>query len=171
MAQVPYVRAVDQLPAMAFYQLDGQAFWRLSNHVLTAEGGATPDPRPVYVQFGSVSCEPCHALAAWINERLPDAVLRVYAHIDEVELAENAMPLGRLRRDLQAQMSADEDYSTFLPLVAVPLSLVQALTGSDSLPGGLLILPDGRHVSFSGFDTAQAERVVAWFEQEWSTYE
>jgi hypothetical protein len=169
-AQELAVRAAGELPPMAFYQLDGRAFWRLSDSVVTAEGGVPVQPRPVYVQFGSVSCEPCHRLAAWINGRLSSDVVRVYAHIDEVELAENAMPLGQLRRELSQQMASDESYSAFLTLVSVPLSLVQQVTGSVTLPGGLLILPDGRHVAFSGFDPLEVESIVRWFEQEWVIY-
>lgn len=170
-AQNLAVRSASDLPAMAFYQLDGRAFWRLSDSVVTLEGGAPLLPRPVYIQFGSVSCAPCRDLAGWIDERLSSQVVRVYAHIDEVELAENAMPLGQLRRELAQQMATDEHYATFLTLVSVPLGLVQQLTGTVSLPGGVLILPDGRHMAFSGLELTNLEHVVGWFEQELAIYE
>jgi len=163
-AQTPVVvKTAAELPALAFYQLDGMAQWQLADHVVTQGGGVATAPVPVYVQFGSVSCAPCHELAAWIAPRLPAHALAVYGHVDEVELVENGVPLGRMLRELNEQLSQYAAYARFLTVTNVPSEAVRELSGGSGLPGGLFILPDGRHVTFTRFDPEAIEPLLAWW--------
>jgi len=156
-------RPASALPSLAYYQLDGQAQWQLADHAVTQDGRTPAQPAAVYVQFGSVSCEPCHELAAWIAPRLPADALAVYGHVDEVELVENGAPLGRMLRQVREQLVSIAAYARFLTVTNVPSEVVRELTGGAGLPGGLLILPDGRHVTFTGFAPDQIEPLVAWW--------
>ncbi len=151
------------LPALAYYQLDGQAQWQLADHAVTEAGGEPRMPAAVYLQFGSVSCAPCHELAAWIGPRLPADALAVYGHVDEVELMENGVPLGRMLRELNEQLNSIAAYARFLTVTNVPSEVVRELTGGAGLPGGLFILPDGRHVTFTRFSPETIEPLLAWW--------
>lgn len=157
------VRSPSELPALAFYQLDGLAQWQLADHAVTEQGGEPRTPAAVYLQFGSVSCAPCHELAAWIGPQLPEGTLAIYGHVDEVELMENGVPLGRMLRQLNEQLGSIEAYARFVTVTNVPSELVRELTGGAGLPGGLFILPDGRHVTFTRFDRAAIEPLLAWW--------
>jgi hypothetical protein len=159
-------RSAAQLPSLAWYQLDGQAQWQLADHALTADGRTPSSPAPVYIQFGSVSCAPCHELAAWIGPQLPANALAVYGHVDEVELSENGIPLGRMLRQLNEQLGAIAAYARFLTVTNVPSEVVRGLTGGAGLPGGLFILPDGRHVTFTRFSPETIEPLLAWWVAE-----
>jgi len=163
-AQTPVVvKSAAELPALAYYQLNGMAQWQLADHVVTQAGGVAAAPGPVYLQFGSVSCAPCHELAAWIGPRLPAHALAVYGHVDEVELVENGVPLGRMLRELNEQLSQYAAYARFLTVTNVPSETVRELSGGSGLPGGLFILPDGRHAAFSRFDPEAIEPLLAWW--------
>jgi hypothetical protein len=156
-------RTSSELPALAWYQLDGQAQWQLSDHAVTSDGRRPRSPTPVYVQFGSLSCTPCHELAEWIGPRLPYGVMAVYGHVDEVELIENGVPLGRMLRELNEQLNSVATYARFLTVTNVPSEDVRELTHGSGLPGGIFILPDGRHVTFTGFDVDAIEPLLAWW--------
>jgi mono/diheme cytochrome c family protein len=152
-----------ELPALAYYQLDGLAQWQLADHALTQAGGTPTNPAALYLQFGSVSCAPCHELAAWIGPQLPPSTLAVYGHVDEVELVENGVPLGRMLRQLNEQLSGIAAYARFLTVTNVPMEVVRDLTGGTGLPGGLFILPDGRHTVFTRFDRALIALQLQWW--------
>lgn len=156
-------RLASELPSLAYYQLDGSAQWQLADHAVTQDGRTPAQPTVVYLQFGSVSCEPCHELAAWIAPRLPAHALAVYGHVDEVELVENGAPLGRMLRQLREQLDSIASYTRFLTVRNVPSEVVRELTGGAGLPGGLFILPDGRHVTFTGFTPNELEPLLAWW--------
>jgi hypothetical protein len=156
-------RPASALPSLAYYQLDGEAQWQLADHAVTQEGRTPTQPAAVYLQFGSVSCEPCHELAAWIAPRLPVDAVAVYGHVDEVELVENGAPLGRMLRQLREQLDSIAAYARFLTVTNVPSEVVRELTGGAGLPGGLFILSDGRHVTFTGFTPDELEPLLAWW--------
>jgi hypothetical protein len=156
-------RPASELPSLAHYRLDGQAHWRLANHEVTMEERAPTLHSPVYEQFGTVSCIPCHDLAEWIGPRLPPTVLAVYGHVDEVELVENGVSLGRMLRELNEQLNSIPAYARFLTVTNVRSEVIRELTGSSGLPGGLFILPDGRHVLFTGFRPETIEPLLIWW--------
>lgn len=133
------------LPSLTLDRIDDtSAVWRLGDFVQTADAGAPASPTPVYMQFGFMGCAPCEVLAELANELLPESVIRVYVHLDDVLLHDYGGSNQQLWRQLW-QFSTAPPYDTFVTIRRGSTDLMQTMCGPDasSAPAGLLIQPDG----------------------------
>lgn len=122
--------------------------WWLSSSVPTLNGKLPDNPRPVWIQFGFMGCQPCEALARVAIRELPD-VEKVYIHLDNVMLASpeefpNKPSLWRALVDY----AAVPPYDSFMLLYGNGEPLLRTLCGDEAgIPSAILIGADGKVLS------------------------
>ena len=135
------------LPALVFDRVDtNERVWRLSDLVATATSPEPTDSRAVYLQFGFMSCEPCHLLADLARQELGDDVALIYVHLDDVEMNAGGETLPQLWTRLDTFMEENEHYEDFLAVRRGNTNLMYALCDSRAAPSALLVAPNGEYV-------------------------
>lgn len=150
------------LPDLTFDRVDtNDRVWRLSDFVPTAGSPGPSSPTPVYIQFGFMSCAPCHVLAERAGDVLGAQVELAYAHLDDVELDEGAETLPQLWTRLYAFMQANSAYEGFVGLRRGNTGLMRLLTGSEAAPAALLVRSDGTYTVLVTPSEAEAAAAFA----------
>lgn len=132
------------------------AVWRLSEFVQTQDGPEPTTPRPVYIQFGFMSCAPCHVLARQASDQLDGHAELIYIHLDDVELRAQSLPLNQLWETLYYFMEEEEPYQPFTGMRRGNVQLMESLCGTTAAPDALLILPDGSYEILTSIEDADA---------------
>lgn len=139
-------------------------FWRLSDHVRTADGAGPDEGTPVWIQFGFQGCQPCEVLAAAVDPLLPETVIRVYIHRDDVLLS-----AGQNNRQIWTSLrerAGQAPYERFIPLRRGSSRLQAQLCGPEAtaIPSAVMVLPNGSIFgTVSGADTTTAADAVRAF--------
>ena len=132
-------------PAMMFDRIDeGAGVWRLDARARTGSSETPSDPYPVYVQFGFMSCLPCHELASIAQQALRGRVELVYVHLDDIEMGTSLDPTPTWEQ-LRVFLAEREEYEGFIGLIRGNTRMMHLLTGPGNPPHAMLIHPDGRH--------------------------
>ena len=148
---------------MAFDRIDdAMGIWRLDRYVRTSGSETPAEPRAVYVQFGFMSCGPCHVLAAHASRVLGDRVERVYVHLDDIEMGDALDPSPTWAR-LRTFLTEREEYAGYVGLIRGNSRLMRQLTGPGNPPHALLIHPDGSHTILRSPSPEDAETVFRAF--------
>lgn len=141
---------------------DASSVWRLDSFVAT-QGNASPaTPRAVYVQFGFMSCGPCHHLAEAARVQLGDEVELVYVHLDDIEMGTALDPTPTWER-LRVFLAERPEYQGFTGLIRGNSRMMRLLTGPGNPPHALLVHPDGTHVVLRSPPLDEARAVFGEF--------
>ncbi len=148
---------------MMFDRVDDAAgVWRLDRHVRTSTSETPAAPRAVYVQFGFMSCGPCHVLADLARHQLADDVELVYVHLDDIEMGTDLDPTPTWDR-LRVFLDERSEYDGFTGLIRGNSRMMRLLTGPGNPPHALLVHPDGRHVVLRSPTQDEARTVFTEF--------
>lgn len=150
-------------PSMMFDRVDdASSVWRLDQFVVTQDSEVPATPRPVYVQFGFMSCPPCHVLADLARAQLSDRIELAYVHLDDIEMGTALDPTPTWER-LRVFLAEREEYEGFTGLIRGNSRMMRLLTGPGNPPHAMLVHPDGRHVVLRSPTQDEARRVFTEF--------